>query len=74
MEASLAGRGLRRRLDPHPRVTAAAKRRQPPRRLPSPATRERDLQEEAVVLFWNQRATDLKKGVRDSRYIFGRGI
>ncbi len=47
MEASLAGRGLRRRLDPHPRVTAAAKRRQPPRRLPSPATeRARDLKKE----------------------------
>src|SRR6266851_5173499 len=35
------------RVDPHPRVTAVAKRTQPPRRLPSPATkRARDLKKE----------------------------
>src|SRR5216683_2733576 len=38
----------RRAACPHPRVTAVAKKQQPPRRLPSPAT---------------QRARDLQKGV-----------
>src|SRR5713226_3767087 len=45
MKASLARRHLHRQLHPHPRVTAVAKTPQPPRRLPSPATkRARDLQ------------------------------
>ena len=50
------------RLHPHPRVTAVARRLQPPRRLPSPATkRARDLKKEAVALSWIQRAKDLQK-------------
>src|SRR5712691_73495 len=41
-------------LHPHPRVTAVARRRQPPRRLPSPAT---------------ERARDLRKGLRQRQPI-----
>src|SRR3984893_14837011 len=61
MKASLAGRELHRRLHPHPRVTAVAKETpQPPRRLPSPATK---------------RARDLQKGSsRDSHCIFASGL
>src|SRR5216684_1179049 len=33
---TLAGSGVHCWLDPHPRVTAVAKKAQPPRRLPSP--------------------------------------
>ena len=39
------------RMATHPRVTAVAKREQPPRRLPSPATRARDLQKDSVAIF-----------------------
>src|SRR5579864_9804569 len=40
------------RMATHPRVTAVAKNTQPPRRLPSPATkRARDLQKEPVAIF-----------------------
>src|ERR1700737_4627992 len=43
-ESSACGGELHRWRDPHPRVTAVAKKSQPPRRLPSPATeRARDL-------------------------------
>ena len=51
-------------LHPHPRVTAVARGLQPPRRLPSLATkRAKDLQKEAVALSCNQRAGILRKGV-----------
>src|SRR5216683_3283310 len=54
---TLAGSGVHCWLDPHPRVTTVAKRPQPPRRLPSPATkRARDLRKEAVALSRSPRA------------------
>src|SRR6266851_1569176 len=63
MKGSLAGLESHRRLHPHPRVTAVAKRAQPPRRLPSPATRARDLQKKALAVFCSKRARDLEGGV-----------
>src|SRR5216683_945223 len=54
---TLVGSGVHCWLDPHPRVTTVAKRPQPSRRLPSPATeRARDLRKKAVALSCKQRA------------------
>src|SRR5712691_7166021 len=50
-EGAFARRELHRGLHPHPRVTAVAKKTQPPRRLPSPATeRAKDLQKKEATL------------------------
>ena len=60
---TLAGSGVHCWLDPHPRVTTVAKRPQPSRRLPSPAT---------------ERARDPRKGLRQGEPLpsplCGRGI
>src|SRR5216684_3045828 len=62
---TLVGSGVHCWLDPHPRVTTVAKRPQPSRRLPSPATeRARDLRKKAVALSRNPRARHLTEGAQ----------
>src|SRR5713101_47394 len=66
MKASLAELESHRRLHPHPRVTAVAKKTATAAPLALSRKRARNLRKEAVALSYSKRARDLRKALKQA--------